>query len=143
MGLIELPIIFVTHDPLLRSPIIHLRNTTFAPEITNCGKLGSSKTLVLGEEDLKLMDLLHLTQHSLTWLGDITLWTQGSLADGGQHGLLWDLSWDWSVLAQNLDTDVFRPVRVFFDNVIKSGQAWALLIGIILGYLLRSLTSYV
>ena len=57
-------------------------------------------------------------------------------------------SWDWSAghslsspLAL-LNTDVFAGTRSFFDHFFKTGQAWALLIGIIVGYVLRSFTSY-
>jgi hypothetical protein len=66
---------------------------------------------------------------------DFTTW-----ADLTQPSLIWQ-SIDWSLLAQ-FETDVFRPVREFFNNFIQSGQIWAFLIGIVLGYLLRSLTSY-
>ena len=41
-----------------------------------------------------------------------------------------------------LNTDVFAGTRSFFDHFFKTGQAWALLIGIVVGYLLRSFTSY-
>lgn len=71
---------------------------------------------------------------------DFTTW-----ADLTQPSLIWQsLIWqsiDWSLLAQ-FETDVFRPVREFFNNFIQSGQIWAFFIGIVLGYLLRSLTSY-
>ena len=92
------------------------------------------------------MEMLHLTQYATPWLGDINFWF-----DLGQQGALWHTSWDWNVLAQldlaqldlaQFDTDVFRPTREFFNHFVKSGQIWALLIGIVLGYLLRSLTSY-
>ncbi|WP_416675554.1 hypothetical protein [Egbenema bharatensis] len=69
-------------------------------------------------------------------------------SDLSQQGLLWQSiahsTWtaiDWSLIAQ-FETDVFRPVREFFENFIESGQIWAFLIGLVLGYLFRSLTSY-
>ncbi|HEY9647680.1 MAG TPA: hypothetical protein V6C88_14995 [Chroococcidiopsis sp.] len=50
---------------------------------------------------------------------------------------------DMSLLAQQtFQTDVFAGTRAWFDNFIKTGQAWALVIGIILGYLFRTFTSY-
>jgi hypothetical protein len=49
---------------------------------------------------------------------------------------------DWSLIAQQFDQDVFADFRNFFNNFIESGQVWALLIGLIVGYLIRSLTSY-
>ncbi len=49
---------------------------------------------------------------------------------------------DWSLLAQQFETDVFADFRNFFNNFVESGQVWALIIGVIIGYMLRSLTSY-
>jgi hypothetical protein len=49
---------------------------------------------------------------------------------------------DWSVMAQQFETDVFADFRSFFNNFIESGQVWALIVGVIIGYLLRGLTSY-
>lgn len=49
---------------------------------------------------------------------------------------------NWSILAQQLDTDPFRGFRELFSNFFESGQAWAFLAGIVFGYLIRSLTSY-
>ncbi len=49
---------------------------------------------------------------------------------------------DWVFVAQQFETDVFADFRAFFNNFIESGQVWALIIGIILGYLLKGLTSY-
>ncbi len=49
---------------------------------------------------------------------------------------------DWLTLAQQFETDVFADFRNFLTTFIESGQIWALVIGFILGYILRSLTSY-
>lgn len=83
------------------------------------------------------MAAFQLLQHLVPWLGNIDSWH--SLT---HHALLWHSSIDGSVLAALLETDVFKPVRLFFDYFIKSGQIWALLIGSVVGYLFRSLTSY-
>jgi carboxylesterase type B len=49
---------------------------------------------------------------------------------------------DWMVLAQNVnDTNVIAQMQSAWDNFIKSGQVWALLIGLFFGYLFRSFTS--
>lgn len=80
--------------------------------------------------------MIDLIQHAVPWFADLTAWSEAS-----QHGLFWHSSIDWSLLAQ-FDTDVFRPVREFINNFIESGQVWALIIGLILGYILKSLTSY-
>ncbi len=50
---------------------------------------------------------------------------------------------DWTVVAQTVtDTDLMGTVQKAFNHFIKSGQGWAMLIGIIIGYMFRSLTTY-
>jgi hypothetical protein len=58
------------------------------------------------------------------------------------QSLLWSSHLDWAVLATQFNTDVFAGVRQAFSNFIQSGQAWALAIGFVLGYLLRGFTTY-
>jgi hypothetical protein len=41
-----------------------------------------------------------------------------------------------------LETDVFADFRAWLTNFIDSGQVWALVIGFVIGFLLRSFTSY-
>lgn len=83
------------------------------------------------------MAVFQLLQHVMPWLGDVGSWH--TLVP---HAWFWHGSIDHSIFAALLDTDVFKPVRMFFSYFIKSGQIWALLIGSIVGYLFRSLTSY-
>lgn len=83
------------------------------------------------------MATLQLLQHMMPWLGDI-----GSWHDLTHQALHWHPSIDSSLFAALLETDVFKPVRMFFSYFIKSGQIWALLIGSIVGYIFRSITSY-
>ncbi len=45
------------------------------------------------------------------------------------------------VIGQNFDQDILGDIRVGFQGFVESGQIWALLIGIVLGYLLKSITS--
>ena len=48
-----------------------------------------------------------------------------------------------TVLAQNIsDPDVLGQMQAAFKNFIDSGQVWALLIGLFLGYTFRGFTSY-
>jgi len=47
------------------------------------------------------------------------------------------------VVAQAIkDPDILGSWAKSFDHFVQSGQVWALLVGIIIGYLFRSLTSY-
>ncbi|HAX85866.1 MAG TPA: hypothetical protein DCY91_06235 [Cyanobacteria bacterium UBA11370] len=57
--------------------------------------------------------------------------------------LLGQLPLDWFVLAQTVDDpDVLGQMQSWFSNFIQSGQVWALLIGLIIGYLFRGMTSF-
>jgi len=49
---------------------------------------------------------------------------------------------DWLVLAQVNDPNVLGQMQNAWNNFVKTGQIWALLIGIAIGYFLRSMTSY-
>jgi hypothetical protein len=57
-----------------------------------------------------------------------------------------DLSWFWhldgSHLVAQFNTDVFAGTRAFADNFMKSGQMWALIIGFVVGFLVKGMTSY-
>jgi hypothetical protein len=44
-------------------------------------------------------------------------------------------------IAQVYKDDLFSNMGQSWDNFIKSGQVWALMIGFVLGYLFRSITS--
>jgi hypothetical protein len=44
-------------------------------------------------------------------------------------------------IAQAYKDDLFNNIGQSWDNFIKSGQVWALVIGFVLGYLFRSITS--
>ncbi len=50
---------------------------------------------------------------------------------------------DWLVLAQQVnDPNVLGQMQNAWNNFVKTGQIWALLIGIAIGYFFRSMTSY-
>jgi len=71
---------------------------------------------------------------------DLIPWTEGqesfiSLGGHLSHGSL--------VLAQRFDNvDLLGDIQKSFQHFIKSGQVWALGIGIVLGYMFRSFTAY-
>ncbi|MFM7427816.1 MAG: hypothetical protein ACKO7W_22930 [Elainella sp.] len=74
----------------------------------------------------------HLSQLSQINAWDFGHWDLGSLTAAIQAQLQ----------GQQFDTDVFKGARGIFNGFIKSGQLWAFLIGLIVGYLLRALTTY-
>jgi hypothetical protein len=52
-----------------------------------------------------------------------------------------DLWGDAFVIAQFKD-NLFNDFQGSWDNFVQSGQAWALLIGVVVGYIIRSVTSF-
>lgn len=84
------------------------------------------------------MMLVQLVQHITPCLADVGSWLDISHASHSWIGH----SLDWSLLAQQFDTDVFKGTRTILNNFVKSGQLWAFLIGIVVGYIFRSVTSY-
>ena len=49
----------------------------------------------------------------------------------------------WLVLAQYIeDPDILGQMRDAWNYFISSGQVWALLIGFLVGYMFRNLTSF-
>lgn len=79
----------------------------------------------------------------ITVMHEMVLWLTnlGHWNDGFQGLLSWHLSVDGTVLAQMKDT-LGNDFQKSIDQFIKSGQVWALIIGIILGYLAKTFTSF-
>jgi hypothetical protein len=78
--------------------------------------------------------------HNLIANLDIT-----SLHLGHMHIGYLDLDWDF-LLAQaqksgQFNQDVLSDMTKGWNNFVKSGQVWALIIGLVLGYLFRSVTA--
>ncbi|QYO64925.1 hypothetical protein [Leptolyngbya sp. 7M] len=82
------------------------------------------------------MLLVQLVQDLVPGFVDLGAWSEA--------GRVWlnHSSFDWGVLAQQFDTDVFKGTRAIIGDFIQSGKLWTLLIGIGIGYMLRALTSY-
>ncbi|MDP5018697.1 MAG: hypothetical protein NWQ43_15585 [Dolichospermum sp.] len=49
---------------------------------------------------------------------------------------------DYFLYGQVTETDVVGQMQAAWNNFVKTGQIWALLIGVVLGYMFKSLTSY-
>jgi hypothetical protein len=100
------------------------------------------------------MELVQLVQHLTPYwadtLANIAAWSDISQIWIGHFGFDWianslnhgfDLHWE--VLAQQqFDTDVFAATRRTVGEFVASGKLWTLLIGIVIGYILKSVTSY-
>ncbi|MBD2409223.1 hypothetical protein FACHB389_15850 [Nostoc calcicola FACHB-389] len=56
---------------------------------------------------------------------------------------LWNLPVNLTVLAQTItDPDLMGQMQKSWNHFIQTGQVWALLIGLVIGYIIRNLTSY-
>ncbi|TVP63542.1 MAG: hypothetical protein EA343_07455 [Nodularia sp. (in: Bacteria)] len=56
---------------------------------------------------------------------------------------VWQLPVNLTMLAQNInDPDILGQMQQAWNNFVLTGQVWALLIGLVIGYILRGLTSY-
>jgi len=57
--------------------------------------------------------------------------------------LLGYLPVNWTVVAQQItDPDVLGQIQKAFSHFVQTGQVWALLIGLCIGYMIRNLTTY-
>ncbi len=57
--------------------------------------------------------------------------------------LFWNLPVNLTALAQTItDPDLMGQMQKSWSHFIQTGQVWALLIGLVIGYMIRNLTSY-
>lgn len=66
-------------------------------------------------------------------------------ATGGSDSvrlLVWKALFNGAVLAQQVsETSVFTDVQKFWNNFVQTGQIWAMLVGIVIGYAIRNITA--
>jgi hypothetical protein len=59
------------------------------------------------------------------------------------YQLGWHLPVYSTTIAQTVkDADLIGQMQTAFNHFIQTGQVWALLIGLVIGYMIRNLTSY-
>jgi hypothetical protein len=80
--------------------------------------------------------LLHVMQDASYWL------SHGTLCSEMARSLQTHMPLDHLVLQQIPQTDLVGDVQRAFNNFVKTGQAWAFLIGLVFGYMLKSFTSF-
>ncbi|MDF5711507.1 MAG: hypothetical protein PUP90_28485 [Nostoc sp. S4] len=57
--------------------------------------------------------------------------------------LFWHLPVNLMALAPTItDPDLMGQMQKSWNHFIQTGQVWALLIGLVIGYIIRNLTSY-
>jgi uncharacterized protein YqgC (DUF456 family) len=74
--------------------------------------------------------------HSLVGMEGLTL-----LGQAGGHSWL-HFAHDGMFLAQHTDADLVASFQKSFKHFVESGQVWAMLIGLIIGYFFRAFTTY-
>ncbi len=66
-------------------------------------------------------------------------------ATGGSESVqlfVWKALFNGAVLAQQVsETSLFTDVQKFWNNFVQTGQIWAMLIGIVIGYAIRNITA--
>jgi hypothetical protein len=74
-----------------------------------------------------------------------------ALLQGGVHwvqsgsldlDLLSDVASSGLTIAQTFQDNLFSNVGRSWDNFIRSGQVWALIIGFVIGYIFRGFSAY-
>ena len=56
---------------------------------------------------------------------------------------IWQSVLDSLVIAQNVtDPNILGQMQQAFSHFVKTGQVWALLIGLVIGYVIRNISSY-
>jgi hypothetical protein len=59
------------------------------------------------------------------------------------YQLVWQMPVYSTTIAQTVrDANLIGQVQTAFNHFIQTGQVWALLIGLVIGYMIRNLTSY-
>ncbi|NES97702.1 MAG: hypothetical protein F6K32_21330 [Desertifilum sp. SIO1I2] len=77
-----------------------------------------------------LQGISPLSTHAFVGIESLPIW-------------MWFSSFDSTILAQQAaNTDIVQNVQQAFNTFIESGQVWAFIIGLVLGYLFRTLTTY-
>ncbi|MBW4509929.1 MAG: hypothetical protein KME64_25955 [Scytonematopsis contorta HA4267-MV1] len=67
----------------------------------------------------------------------MNLWNEAT------YQLLSHLHISSTVIAQSVrDPNILGQMQRAFTHFVQTGQAWAMLIGLVIGYMLRNLTSY-
>jgi hypothetical protein len=101
--------------------------------------------------DFLLSGLTHFLGNSLSYCLSHPQLDLANLAVPGNFNQdIWEVFWHSlshvNVLAGqvqgNFNEDILGDFQKTFNHFVQTGQVWALIIGLFLGYLLRSLTSF-
>ncbi|MFZ9737168.1 MAG: hypothetical protein ACO3EZ_04070 [Prochlorotrichaceae cyanobacterium] len=84
-----------------------------------------------------MFDVLMPLSHSLSASVD----TIALVLHPASHALS-HIAQEGMILAQSTDADLVAEFQKAFKHFVDSGQVWAMLIGVIIGYVFRSFTTY-
>ena len=65
-----------------------------------------------------------------------------NLTTNDSHALdlfLWKTLYSWQLFAQQVDVDLWSDVQKAWNNFIECGQVWALLVGLVIGWMVKSI----
>jgi hypothetical protein len=79
--------------------------------------------------------MLDLAHHLVTST-DLAVITPSTINIADLHSYI-----NMDLIAQQFKQDVMGDIGKGWDSFVKSGQIWALLIGVVVGYLFRSITN--
>ncbi|MBE9033042.1 hypothetical protein IQ266_25220 [filamentous cyanobacterium LEGE 11480] len=87
-----------------------------------------------------MIDVMH------TYVGDFGHW-HNILSQLDLNHLMsadfWPMPDDWSLVATKFkETNLSGDFAKWWNNVVKTGQVWAFLLGAIFGYLAKTFTTY-
>ncbi|MEI6064571.1 MAG: hypothetical protein WCQ26_08270 [Pseudanabaena sp. ELA748] len=87
--------------------------------------------------------MFDLAQHLVTNL-DLTFHLSAINFSSDFHINIFDIHTqvNMDLLAQQFKQDMMGDAARSWDNFVKTGQIWALLVGVMVGYLFKTLTSY-
>lgn len=79
-----------------------------------------------------------------SFIQNITTWLTSTIhSQNTSSEFLWQLLNSSTLVAQTItDPDLMGQMQKVFHNFIATGQVWALLVGFVVGYMLRGMTSY-
>jgi len=81
--------------------------------------------------------------HKVWTIPDCALLQNMNLFSDSIFQLIGHLPVNWTVIAQQItDPNVLGQMQNIFNHFVQTGQVWALLIGLCIGYMIRNLTSY-
>ena len=83
------------------------------------------------------MMLMHIVQDATVWSSGLHHWIDTVQV------FHWHLPTDLMALDKPIQqTDLWGDFQKAFNNFVKTGQAWAFVIGIVIGYMIKTFTSF-